>query len=47
MTTNKERKASGPHHHIPPFRFERSARGHDTERGGWAILLFGMWKEYG
>ena len=34
-------------HHTAPFRSERRAWGHDTERGGWAILLFGMWKEYG
>ena len=46
-SSDRERKAAGPHHHIPPFRSERSARGHDTERGGWAVLLLAVWKDRG
>ena len=28
------------------FRAERCGGVHDTKGGGWAILLFGMWKEH-
>ena len=29
------------------FRVERCGGVYDTARGGWAILLFGMWQEHG